>query len=234
MMHPAYINHIFTFRNDFNSMICHRIAAFDLSPCIHSTKSIILNSRGIILVHLQKKIVMKTTYTLGLAIALFLSSCSVYLSPYTSQVQQETQLNEEQLKKVQFYLSGDIILYRAFGNSETQITGGELKVVNGQQVEEIVIASGTPGVVIGVTPDNNLMVSFEVDGSWLLFGANSDYAGKYTLMAKKWEGRTGVVDYAGKEFKATPESIYAFLEVNLKEINSRTVQSKQAGGRTVE
>lgn len=176
---------------------------------------------------------MKTIFTLGICSLFLFSSCSYYLSPYTTQVQKQSNLNEEQLKKIQFYLSGDIVLYKALGKSETEISEGSIKIVNGEKVEEFVIASGTPGVVIGMEGDV-LKVSFDSDGSYLLFGANSDYGGKYTLMAKQWEGRTGILDYAGKEYKATPESIYAFLTLNLEKINSKTVESKHAGGRTIE
>ncbi len=52
-------------------------------------------------------------------------------------------------------------------------------------------------------------------------------------MAKEWQGRTGIIEYAGKLYKATPESIYAYLEVNMHQIDNSTVVSKEAEGRTV-
>jgi len=189
---------------------------------------------GIIVVELRKNDGMKSTLTLSAFLMLFFASCSYYLSPYTSKIQRETNLSEEQLKKIQFYLEGDIVIYRALGTSETQITGGEIKIVNGEKVEEVVIASGTPGVIIGTQESGKLLVSFESDGSYLLFGPNGDYGGKYTMMAKEWEGRAGIVDYAGKEYKSTPESIYAYLTVNMEEVNNSTVESKQASGRTID
>ena len=177
---------------------------------------------------------MKYISAVVLVSGLFLSACSYNLSPYTSHTQAQTNFNEEQLKKVQFYLQGDITLYRDYNNSETQITSGQIKIVNGQKVEQVVIKSGTPGVVIKAESADVFDVSFEQDGSFLRFGANPDYAGKYTMMAKQWEGSTGIVDYAGKEFKSTPESIYAYLTVNMNKINNSTIDSKQAGGRTID
>ena len=177
---------------------------------------------------------MKYFATLGFAGMLFLSSCTSYLTPYTSTTQTKTNFGEEQLKKVQFYLEGDITLYRDVSNSETEITSGEIKMVDGKKVEQIVIKSGTPGVVVTAENRDTFLVSFDADGSYLRFGVNNDYAGKYTMMAKKWEGRTGIVDYAGKEYKSTPESIYAYLSVNMEKINNTTVNSKEAGGRTIE
>lgn len=176
---------------------------------------------------------MRNFYT-ALAIMITLASCTPMLSPYTTHTQDQTNFNEEQLKKVQFYLEGDIILTRGLSNSETEITSGEIKIVNGQKVEQIVIKSGTPGVVVKAENKDTFLVSFDADGSYLRFGANPDYQGKYTLMAKKWEGRSGIVDYANKEYKSTPESIYAYLTVNMKKINNTSVESKEAGGRTIE
>jgi hypothetical protein len=106
--------------------------------------------------------------------------------------------------------------------------------VDGKQVEQIIIKSGTPGVIVKAENRDTFLVSFDADGSFLRFGVNKDYNGKYTLMAKKWEGRIGIVDYAGKEYKSTPESIYAYLSVNMEKINNTTVESKEAGGRTIE
>lgn len=166
------------------------------------------------------------------ALLLALSSCSYELSPYTSHVQNEANLNAEQLRQVQFYLSDDIVLFRNLSNSETQIAGGEIKIVDGQKVEQIVIPSGTPGIVTSSDGDV-LLVSFDEDGSVLRFGPNKDYGGRYTLMAKQWNGRTGIVDYAGKEFKTTPESIYAYLMINLKKIDNSTVETKNVSGRTI-
>lgn len=176
---------------------------------------------------------MKSAITIAFMAAI-LSSCTAYLSPYTAHTQSQTNFNEQQLQKVQFYLSGDITLSRALSNSETAITGGEIKIVNGQQVEQIVIKSGTPGVVIRAEDKNTFIVSFESDGSFLRFGSNADYGGKYTLMAKSWDGRNGIVDYAGKEYRSTPESIYAYLEVNMKKINNTSIETKEAGGRKIE
>jgi len=135
---------------------------------------------------------------------------------------------------VQFYLEGDITLYRDVSNSELEITQGEIKMVDGRQVQQIVIKSGTPGIIVKAENKDTFLVSFDADGSYLRFGVNKDYNGKYTMMAKKWEGRIGIVDYAGKEYKSTPESIYAYLTVNMKKINNTTVDSKEAGGRTIE
>ncbi len=107
-------------------------------------------------------------------------------------------------------------------------------MIDGRQVEQIVIKSGTPGVIVKAENRDIFQVSFDADGSFLRFGVNKDYNGRYTMMAKRWDGRVGIVDYAGKEYKSTPESIYAYLSVNMKKIDNTSVESREAGGRTIE
>ncbi len=177
---------------------------------------------------------MKFYSILGLAAILTLGSCSAYLTPYTSATQSKTNFGETELKKVQFYLDGDITLYRDVNSSDLEITSGEIKMIDGRQVEQIVIKSGTPGVIVKAENRDIFQVSFDADGSFLRFGVNKDYNGRYTMMAKRWDGRVGIVDYAGKEYKSTPESIYAYLSVNMKKIDNTSVESREAGGRTIE
>ncbi|MBC8048131.1 MAG: hypothetical protein H7Y00_15135 [Fimbriimonadaceae bacterium] len=172
-------------------------------------------------------------FTILFSSILFLTSCSNYLSPYTSGIQKETNLSVDQLKQIQFYLSHTIVLYRNVSNAETEILNGELKVVNGQQIEEIVIESGTPGVVTGKDDDGNLLVSFDSDGSVLRFGVNKGYSGRYTLMAKDWDGRTGDVDYGNKQYKTSQQSNYSYLMISMKQINDTQIASREATGRSL-
>lgn len=164
---------------------------------------------------------------------IFMASCSPYLSPYTARLQKDAQLDESQLKQIQFYISNDIVLYRNINNAETEITEGELKVVNGRDVEEVIIKSGTPGLITGKDDKGNLLVSFDADGNALRFGINHNISGYYTLMAKDWDGRTGIVDYGNKEYKTSSGSIYAYLMISMKQVNNTPVQSREATGRSL-
>jgi hypothetical protein len=179
-----------------------------------------------------KNQVMRPITTLFIAGIALLSSCSESLSPYTSSVQQNASLGEAQLKQIQFYTSDDIVLQRNLGGSETTISGGELKIVNGKQVEEVRIAAGTPGVVVGME-GNMLFVSFDADGSFLRFGPNPGIGGRYTVMATDWDGSVGAVMYGAEKFWVVGQSKYAHLLLDMERIDSVTIQSKEASGRTL-
>lgn len=173
----------------------------------------------------------KFTFLMFVSSAFF--SCSSYLSPYTTSVQDDAQLTEEQLRQLQFYVSHTIVLYRNVQDAETEILDGELKIEKGQQIEEIIIEAGTPGVVLARDKNGNLLVSFDADNHVLRFGVNHNTNGKYTLMAKDWNGHTGIVEYGNKEYKTSPQSSYAYLMLNMKQVNNTTIQSREAAGRSL-
>lgn len=162
-----------------------------------------------------------------------LSACSYELTPYTQSLAKESQLNAEQLKSVQFYVSDDIVLYRYLDNTTTEIAAGTIKIIDGRNAEEIIIASGTPGVVVGVEKDQ-LLVSFDADNSYLRFAPNPGYGGRYTLMAKDWNGRTGVVDYNDHIYYTSGSGSVAHLAINLEQIDQTSTTTKQVSGRTIE
>ncbi len=163
-------------------------------------------------------------------IGILFSACAPQLSPYTQKLQTNSNLTEDELKQIQFYLSHDVVLYRTLSNSETSIFKGELKVVNGEKVEEVIIPAGTPGLVIGKQRDA-LMVSFDNDDSYLRFAPYPGVGGKYTLMAKDWDGKTGHVDYDGKEYKTSATGSTAYLLLDVDKKGSVTINSKEAPGR---
>jgi hypothetical protein len=165
---------------------------------------------------------------------LTLGSCTARLTPYTSRLHQEVGLDEYGLKQVQFYVSKDITLTRDMGESETEVTGGRIKLVNGRRVEEVLIPAGTPGVLMEMPGTDQLAISFEANSTdYLLFGANTQQGGAYSLMAKDWTHRVGQVLYGGRVYRTTPESAGALLLVDVRKLNKLDVHTRTASGRRV-
>ncbi|MBK6730063.1 MAG: hypothetical protein IPG60_03535 [Bacteroidetes bacterium] len=175
---------------------------------------------------------MKTSFLLSI-LTLILASCTSDLIPYTQSLAKDAQLNDEQIKKIQFYVSNDIILYHYLDNATVDVVGGEIKIIDGRRAEEVIIESGTPGVAVG-REGNQIMISFDADGSFLRFAPNPGYGGQYTLMAKDWDGRNGIVQYAGSDFYTSEGASVATLLINLQQIDESETTSKTVGGRTVE
>ena len=95
------------------------------------------------------------SHLLGLFVVLFLSGCNS-LSPFTQKLYEDNNWSEADLKKIQFYLSDDVVLRREIGNGSADISDGRIRVVNGKQVAEVVIRKGTPATLYPINVQNGI------------------------------------------------------------------------------
>ena len=79
---------------------------------------------------------------------LFLLSCSPKLTPFTSDLIEQNRWQEDDLKKIQFYLSQDIVLEREIRQNSSEIVMGEIVMRDGREVDRITFRAGTPGVLV--------------------------------------------------------------------------------------
>lgn len=165
----------------------------------------------------------------------FLSSCGPTLSPFTQRLYDEQDWSDPELKRIQFYLSDDILMRRQIGQDKSEIISGEIKIVDGRQVEEIRIPARTPGVLLFLPKENRFAISFEEGGEdrYLVFGPNPKVGGRYVLLASEWNRRQGRVTYDGKKFVVDNSSAFSALMVDLKKIRKTSIKSRTAGGRKV-
>ena len=167
----------------------------------------------------------------------FMTSCSDKLTPFTERLYQEQGWSDSELKKIQFYTSEDITLFRELSQGDSKIVSGEIKIRNGRKVDEVKIKKGTPGIFLFKPKEDKFAISFESDGDdkFLIFGASERRGGRYQLLAKDWKRRGyGKVTYAGSEYRINSESAYASLLVDLDRKRSTKVKSRTARGRTVD
>ena len=106
-------------------------------------------------------------------IALFaLSACAAGRVPFTQDLRDQYGLERDDLKKLQYFISGDVTLQREFLREEGEVSKThKLVIKEGGHVEEVFIAAGTPGIATEIGPAS-LAVSFEPGGS-LVFGSPS-------------------------------------------------------------
>jgi hypothetical protein len=141
----------------------------------------------------------------------------------------------DDLKKLQYYLSGDVTLQREFRREEGEISSShKLVIKEGGYFEEVFIASGTPGVATEVGPAS-IAVSFE-PGSSLVFGSPSsdrDSDRKYKLSAKRWTDYYGELVYENKTWYAVKGSGLAYLEVDAESLDAVEKKRKVLPGMTL-
>ena len=173
-------------------------------------------------------------FVLSALTLLIMSSCSKKLTPFTTNLYAQNQWSEEELKSIQFYLSDDIVIRRQLKDASSEIVEGEIKMIDGRQVEEIIIPKGTPGILEFVRDEKyHFGISFE-EGKYLMFGPNPKRGGEYVLLASGWKNRVGKIRYDDKNYYTGSGDGYAKLMVNLKKINQRDYDSRKVKGRTID
>ncbi len=172
---------------------------------------------------------------LVLAAMLLLVSCSSKFQYFTNDLYRSGGWSEQELKRIQFYVSQDIVLQRRLRREDSRITDGKIRIIDGSEAEVVVIKRGTPGVVVGSISDNKLAVSFEQGSSSksLVFGPGSSSGGRYVLLAKDWNRNMGKVSYGNQEYEVTSSSAIAALKVDIKKARNTKVKSERASGARV-
>jgi len=166
--------------------------------------------------------------------SVLLTSCSPKLTPFTQRLYEQNDWSESELKRIQFYLSEDIVLRRDAESSNSKIEDGEIKVVSGGSMEKVTIRKGTPGVFIFSPKENRFAISFETgDDRYLMFGPNPKASNRYLVLASEWKKRGGLVTYGGKRYRIGSDNAYATLMVDLKKVRRVSVKSRTADGRRI-
>ena len=173
---------------------------------------------------------------LAVVAVLALSACGPTLSPFTESLYKKNQWSEAELKRIQFYLSNDIVMRRELTGAKSEIVSGEIKMIDGRQVEEVAIRKGTPGVLLFLPEKDRFAISFEDGGKerFLVFGPNPKVNGRFVLLASEWKRRSGMVTYEGKKWQVDNNSAYASLLVDLKKVNKVSVDARTAPGRRID
>jgi hypothetical protein len=161
-------------------------------------------------------------------------SCGKNLKYFTQDLYEEYGWTSKDLKKIQFYVSRDVVLYRRKSNRGTKIEGGQIKIERDRNVEEVIIKKGTPGVFVHSPKENRFAISFDNGrDQFLMFGPNSKAKGRYLLLAKDWDSTSGQVTYGGELYETSSESAYAALMVDIKKAGRTKYDSKTAGGKRI-
>ena len=170
-----------------------------------------------------------------LGLFLFVSSCAPTLTPYTQRLHKENQWTDDELRRIQFYVSEDIVMRRQVSGGTSEIISGEIKIVDGREMEEIVIRRGTPGILVFHPKSERFGISFEEGGDekYLVFGPNPKAGGRFVLLASEWKRREGEVTYDGRKYRVSSASAYSSLMVDLKKIRKTSVRSRTASGRKI-
>jgi hypothetical protein len=149
------------------------------------------------------------------------------------------QISDDDLRRLQLYVSSDILLYRVLKSEETGVTRNHsLRLDKGRKLEEVLIAASTPGVIVKTDP-KRLFVSFEspIDGEELFVtfekGHNGNSEGYYMYPDSMSEKGEMIVNYGGKIYVATMDSRVSHLVVDQDKVKVTKYEGRQVPGRRV-
>lgn len=101
------------------------------------------------------------------ALSWLLTGCTATFVPFTHELRSRHNLSEGDMQQLQYYVSHDVKLRREVQTIGRNIEGGNLKLVEGKTIEEVVINQHTPGVATAIT-GQTITISFQ-EGSELKF-----------------------------------------------------------------
>ncbi len=173
---------------------------------------------------------------IALAFAGFLTSCSPTYTYFTKDLYEQKNWSQEDISRIQFYVSKEIVLSRTMSTGETSISEGIIKIKDGQRVEQVIIRSGTPGVLVLMPREDRFAISFdETDTeSYLMFGPNPKYGDRFALLAQEWERNYGQVHYKNQVYTVDTESAFSSLMVDLRKEGELKYETRSLSGRTLQ
>lgn len=155
--------------------------------------------------------------------------------PFTRDLYNRLRLNNQDIRKLQFFVDQTIILSRGLSQDKLYIDQG--KVVNQYGVNEnkIEIPALTPGVVEAIEPDG-VRVAFE-NGNNLKF-INNKYSPEFFIFSGvNWDNGTAEVPYRGTTYRASCATCGSVSEAKLvvrqKDVMTGNTNSAVLPGKTV-
>lgn len=172
---------------------------------------------------------MKKIVYIAAALTLILTSCSSKV-PFTTTEQTKYKLSNDDVKSLQFYTRGDIVLTNSQGDKSNKTEDGELVIKDNVNSNKVIIAANTRGIVEKVEGDI-MYVSFE-EGKNLKFKA-SPTDGKYRIKSDSFDARKrmGVVKYGNENFFVNSTSLRSYLVFKLKNSTKRKSNARSVKGR---
>lgn len=169
---------------------------------------------------IKTKQMRKMQFVLFAIIGLSAMSCSQRV-PLTEEIKKEYELDADNMKKVQFYTSSQIILQRSVKNGSQEISqDGKLVVNENKQENRLIINPSTKCIFEKFGDKGEVFIRFEVGpGKTLKFAVRQNQTtGKYYLVADWKPEKGGEVQYGNETYYANSASGNAFLMVSVKKL----------------
>ena len=164
-----------------------------------------------------------------------MSSCATQdFTRFSPKLVSDYNLSDKDLSKIQFYVSGEIVLRKEKSglNDSLKIKNGEVITKKEDVLEKITIPINTPCTFESRFTEDILTISFENGNDRTLFFAKNTIADCFSISAIEWDDEnTGKILYAGKLYLTNNGNV--FLNIKAKSIRKITRRTKVVSGRKI-
>ena len=169
-----------------------------------------------------------------LTLGLVLFSCGTKV-PVTNELKEQYELNEKNMKIVQFYTSQTIILQRSKTSGSQGASDGKLVTSKNSEQDRIIIPSNTKCIFDSYEKNGEVLIRFELGvGKTIKFAVRQGQSsGKYYLVANWKPDVGGEILYGNETYFVTQESGSAYLMVVLKKLNKSKRKDRVVKGLKV-
>ena len=156
--------------------------------------------------------------------------------PFTRELYNRLRNNNQDIRKLQFFVDQTLILSRGLSQDKLYIDQGKVINQSGVNENKIELPTLTPGVIEGIDPDG-LRIAFESGNNTLKF-INNKYSPEFFIFSgTNWDNGTAEVPYRGTTYRASCGTCSSVSEARLvvrqKDINAGDTKTSTIGGRTL-
>lgn len=175
------------------------------------------------------------TLLLAVVTLTLLGSCGMKV-PLTKAIKQEYNLDEAALRKVQFYVSSEIILQQESKKGSAGTTSdGTLVSTSANEKSRLIILPRTKCVFEEYVDSNTIVIRFENGATRTISFATRPNMenGKYYFLAEWEQGKGGRIQYDNQVYYATPSSASAYIMVKVKRSQRTKRKDRRVKGMKV-
>ena len=179
---------------------------------------------------------ISTMKLLGICIigilVLTLNGCSPMVGLTNGAIEQYD-LSDEELHRIQYYISTELMLTRGNREGSTETNKGEVIVKNEDNIDQIRIKKNTPGILIDNREKGIVGISFEEGDDRVLYFKPRYLNGKYTLQSVTAQNNKEYVDYAGQKYYISNSSLNTYIKFKVKKVKKIKREQRVVGGRKI-
>lgn len=170
--------------------------------------------------------VKKISFCFLLIVLGLLVGCGTNKIPFTQTLRTKYQLTPDELYRLQYYVSDEVVLRRMeVAPSFHEVRGGKLITKSERQIDSVIVKKDTPGILEDYSEDKSreLNISFE-ECTAFLFSASG--GGIYTLKSRDSLGRRRPFFYRETPYFFTNEGDDVHLLIRKEDLD-KIIRTKQ-------